>query len=92
MEEKQSPFFGAGSGLQMTFANGYTVSVQWHNGNHCDNRYKAGDTSRSETAEVAIWNRKGDYVKHPLFHGSMLGSYMTADEVAQIMASIRRKK
>lgn len=51
-----------GKGFHITFANGYTASVQWGKGNYCDNRYgKDGDPS--ETAECAAWNPKGDWVK-----------------------------
>jgi hypothetical protein len=32
-----------GKGIHMTFANGWTVSIQWGIGNYCDNRWNYGE-------------------------------------------------
>jgi len=76
-----------GKGFEITFANGYTVSVQFGRGNLCDNRYgNHGD--RSVNAEVAAWPSifGGDWVKlgeetHEIGH-------QTPDQVLAIMAMI----
>ena len=51
----------------MTFANGYTVSVQWHDFAYCSNRALAADDPWSdirvpfecENAEVAVYEEDG---------------------------------
>ena len=50
----------AGRGFQMTFPNGYMVSVQWGPMNYCDNRcienclFPSETDQNSNTAEVAV--------------------------------------
>lgn len=54
------------NGFTITFANGYTVSVQWHELSHCSNRALGEGPSdpwfdghvpfECENAEVAIYN------------------------------------
>jgi len=79
-------------GFQMTFANGYTISVQFGNGNYCDNRYYgnplSGDQSvpPSSNAEVAVWDKDGNWVQlRP--DGDEIG-WQTPDDVAALIASI----
>lgn len=48
-------------GFHITFANGYTASVQWGQGNYCENRY-GHDGASSATAECAAWDRSGSYL------------------------------
>jgi hypothetical protein len=43
-------------GVAITFANGCTVSVQWHSGTYSDNKYCPSRKSR--TAEVAAWDKQ----------------------------------
>ena len=61
----------SGKGFHVTFANGWTVSVQFGHGNYCDHHmarfeedYAARDRRCGEqgslTAEVACWPRSGD--------------------------------
>jgi hypothetical protein len=72
-----------GKGFQITFANGYTVSVQWGPGNYCDN-YTANfhqseicGAKGSSTAETWAWKPDGT----PLW--SDVRAYRSPDEVAQ---------
>ena len=79
-------------GFQMTFANGYTISVQFGNGNYCDNRHYGELVSfeqpvpPSSNAEVAAWDKDGHWLK--------LGEYddvigwQTPDQIAAIIADI----
>ena len=47
-------------GFQMTFDNGNTVSVQWGNGNYCNNRDltpgSPAPRDACQTAEIAAWD------------------------------------
>jgi|TARA_R100000687_G_C6325316_1_gene106991 hypothetical protein len=59
-------FTSTGVGFQITFDNGWTISVQWGPGNYSDNQMEAwvgGDLSglhervtESTTAEIAAWD------------------------------------
>lgn len=69
-------------GFHMTFANGYTVSVQFGYGNYSANRdeCKYGeDAPNSETAEFAAWNKDG-WVRFDGEYDDVIG-YLTADQV-----------
>ena len=59
-----------GKGFHITFANGYTVSVQFGPANYCDHydRSIGHDESKcgaegSTSAECAVWPRGGDLVE-----------------------------
>ena len=74
-------------GFQMTFANGYTVSVQFGAGNYCDNRNDFGCSEvecASNNAEVAIWDVNGEWV---CFGADEVVGWQTADLVAKLLAS-----
>ena len=79
-------------GFCMTFANGYTISVQFGNGNYCDNRHYGnplnGDQSvpPSSNAEVAVWDKDGKWVQLSE-HDDVIG-WQTADDVAALIASV----
>lgn len=58
-------------GFHITFANGYTVSVQFGPGNYCDNygrRIGHDDAicgeEGSTTAECAVWAADGNLIPH----------------------------
>jgi hypothetical protein len=82
----------ASKGFHITFANGYTVSVQWGPGHLCDH-YAVPTCSNLErscggvgsgTAEVAVYSRnimEPDYPK----------GYQTANEVLAIMNEVAEK-
>lgn len=65
-------------GLHMTFANGWTVSIQWRDGNHCDR-------DRS-TAEIAAWSSGGDWYRFD--DGNTVKGWVTPDDVVEFMALI----
>lgn len=74
-------------GFQMTFENGWTISVQFGHGNYCDNRLhpdgvffsKRKSVVESSDAEIAIWGPDGqDYD----FGSDTVKGYCSADEVA----------
>ena len=58
-------------GFQLTFENGWTISVQWGPGNYCSNGgnvpnpwdWKSRpDNYEATTAEIAIWDSNGDWL------------------------------
>lgn len=67
------------AGFSMKFANGNTVSVQWHHGSYAESREKPEGTPESETAEIAAWNADGDWHK---FNSDTVDGWETAEEVA----------
>lgn len=84
---KRSPFTATtewtnekpAKGFSMTFANGWTVSVQWGKANYCYPKHNPeSNAMESETAEVWRWDENGvspDDVR----------GHMTADEVLAYM-------
>mgnify|MGYP000101909513 CR=1 FL=1 len=85
-----------GKGFQVTFANGYTVSVQWGYKNYCENQWN--DFSQELlgkegciNAEVAAWGpgkhgEKGPYMQ--LQPTDKVVGWQTPDEVLAIMVRI----
>ncbi len=58
--DKIFPFMAFPAGFQISFPNGYQVSVQWSIGSYCSNKTSKNHGSKSFTAEVAVF--KGDAV------------------------------
>lgn len=60
-----------GKGFHITFANRYTVSVQFGGGNYCDNYdddigdepFRKSGQKGSGTAECAVWGPTGDMIQ-----------------------------
>jgi hypothetical protein len=61
-----------GAGFHMTFKNGWTVSVQFGEGNYCENRnlvgdigigHNSGNKTKSEctNAEIAAWDANKEW-------------------------------
>jgi hypothetical protein len=83
-----------GKGFQITFSNGWTVSVQFGSGNYCENSsidYNpfAPERSESKDAEIAAWDGNGEW--HDFGHDTVKG-YCSADEVADFIAMIKAKE
>lgn len=79
-----------GKGFHLTFANGWTVSVQWGAGNYCDNygsRDYAAPAPSSRTAEVAAWDADGTWLSFGSAYHTVEG-YKTTDEVVNFIANI----
>jgi len=69
------------AGFQMTFSNGYTVSVQWGEVNYCQNR-NLEDSEYSQDAEVAIIRPDGSWMPLDLFdEGRICEGYLSTDKV-----------
>lgn len=82
-----------GKGFQMTFDNGWTVSVQWGTGNYGDH-YMVSDSSTdadvgakgSSTAEIAAWDKDGNW--YQVSEYDMVRGYVSTDEVLAFMTKI----
>lgn len=73
-------------GYQLTFTNGYTISVQFGRGNYCMNRRTEQnpfmrDIWESSDAEIAVFDPKGNCIA--LEGTNYALGYLNADEVAQ---------
>ena len=76
-------------GFQLTFENGWTISVQWGTGNYCERRdlHSGLDDDlkqvsvESGTAEIAIWNQAGTW--YTFDDGQEVRGWLTTDEVAK---------
>jgi hypothetical protein len=80
-------------GFQITFENGWTVSVQWGKGNYCDRRDYSMFSLETEqgivecaNAECAVWDADGEWL--PLSDGDDVIGWQTPDEVAALIARV----
>jgi len=84
----------AGKGFHITFANGWTVSVQFGFGNYCDGRdlhripddisaydQEAG-AKGDTTAEVAFWSPDGELQRLEGWNDTVAGWQSPADVIA----------
>lgn len=80
-----------GKGFQMTFANGWTVSVQFGAGNYSSNYNVDFSTPTPEatTAEIAAWNAEGEW--HEFEHGDTVCGWCGPDDVANFINLIANK-
>jgi hypothetical protein len=70
-------FTASETGFVMQFANGWHVSVQWHDGNYCA-RIAGGENAR--TAEVGMW-RDDEDLEDMTIHG-----WQSPEQVASLIA------
>jgi hypothetical protein len=86
-----------GRGFQMTFENGWTVSVQFGFGNYCENQYDSSTSAmcskgysgnvESSSAEIAAWDRNGQWYD---FGNDKVKGWVKADEVADFIDQVRK--
>ena len=75
-------------GFQITFDNGYTVSVQFGAGNYCDNynlggmEYYDKPVPPSSTAETALIDPNGNFVE---YKGDDVQARQTPQDVIELM-------
>ena len=82
-----------GKGFHITFENGCTASVQFGEGNYCENRYYEGPTGNrisSNNAEIAAWNADGDWITPEGFdfNGDSVIGYAKPAEVLRFINAI----
>jgi len=79
------------NGFRMTFANGWSISVQWSSFNYCANKsysisFDEVQEPHCTTAECAVWDANGDWF--PLTeHDDVIG-WQTPDEVAALITRV----
>lgn len=82
------------SGFQITFENGWTVSVQFGPGTYSSNHDAVNDSDRWEmrekkwdahTAEVAAWDKNGDWYD---FDGDNVAGYKTPEQVIAFLVMV----
>lgn len=73
-------------GFQMTFANGWTVSVQFGEGNYCSSKVDEHGRVSSETAEIAAWNHKHEWFR--VSPSDNVKGWCKPDEVARFVQAI----
>ena len=84
-------------GFQLTFENGWTISVQFGYGNYCDNNRhpdgwdfsKKQEVTQSSDAEIAIWDANGEWYN---FGSGTVKGYCSAIEVAEWIAKVSKFK
>ena len=77
-------------GFQMTFENGWTVSVQFGPGNYCDRRDDDFNAPRNVssghwegiTAEIAAWNQADEWFR---FGSDTVDGWQSSDSVARFI-------
>ena len=84
-----------GTGFQMTFENGWTISVQFGFMNYCGNRgredsYQPEGIHNSYDAEIAIWDSKGSW--YTFEDGDTVKGHCSADEVATWIEFTKNQK
>lgn len=90
-----------GKGFHITFANGWTASVQWGLGSYSSNgrmpermgvrdfteQQRIAGKRGSTTAEIAFWHGDGSLRSFPDW-GDEVKGYVSADEVATFLATV----
>lgn len=78
-----------GANFHITFANGYTISVAFGRGNYCEN-YDKGSFIKTEPtecndAEIAMWDKNGEWIRHPSYSSDDVIPHMSSDEILIVM-------
>lgn len=91
----KSQFTARLNGYEMTFANGWTVSVKFGARNYCENKYEDYDqlynngvqtTVRSRQAEIAAWDADENWYD---FGSDDVKGYQTTEQVADFIDMVR---
>ena len=85
-------------GFQITFENGWTISVQFGSGNYCNNRDLKGHdmiewknrdgVTTSPNAEIAIWDSNNIDYKFDKY--GLVKGWCTPDEVAEWISKVSK--
>ena len=92
-----------GRGFQLTFDNGWTISVQFSGGHYCDNKNESYDWARnramdsmpvhSSNAEIAVWSNSGPHSRGLIYlENDNVRGWTTTDEVAQVIHKLKTAK
>jgi hypothetical protein len=79
-------------GLQMTFENGYTVSIQFGYGNYCDTTETELMANKSiieaNNAEIAVWDEDGEFIQMEGWSDSVKG-WVSPEDVADFISEVK---
>lgn len=83
-------------GFQMTFDNGFRISVQWGIGNYCEVREKDAydapqkqDFWDSTNAEIAVFDNDGGFIE---VRDDMVAGWLSTDTVAKVITIVSSAK
>lgn len=71
------------NGFSIEFSNGNTVSVQWGEGNYCENKRNGSPDGRSRDAEVIAWDAQGNFIMEA-------AGWQSPEEVATLIDKISK--
>lgn len=81
-------------GFQMTFDNGFRISVQWGHGNYCAVKDKGmwGDEQKedyweSASAEIAVFDGDSRFID--IREDDMVAGWLSTDTVAKVIAVVQ---
>ena len=82
-------------GFQMSFPNGWTISVQWGPGNYCQNQSAASmfesagrEFYESRDAEIGVWMTGKSVMEFPM----QVQGWLSANEVAAEVAAVAARE
>ena len=81
-------------GFQMTFENGFRISVQWGPGNYCE--VKGADFGaamktdfwESTSAEIAVFGKDGEFITITNYPDVVAG-WLSTDKVAKVITIVQ---
>ena len=74
------------AGLTMTFENGFTISIQFGQGNYCDNKFESKDSCKN--VEIAIFDKENKFFRLPQMNQDIEG-WVTMDELADFIQQVK---
>ena len=84
--KKKAAFEASSTGFHMTFANGWTISVQWGEHSYAQ-RADRPPPDVSNTAECAVWNSDREWYR--LTDNDDVQGWMSPGEVSELMERVR---
>lgn len=77
------------AGVVMTFANGYSISIQFGCGNYCENKFES--KPQSKDVEIAVFNKDDQFVRLTNMNDDVVG-YVNMDELADYIQQVKNLK
>ena len=81
-------------GFQMTFENGFRISVQWGIGNYCQRKEDGdfGDPRKTEfweslSAEIAVFGKDREFIT--ITNSDVVAGWLTTDKVAKCITVVQ---
>ena len=82
-------------GFQMTFENGFRISVQWGIGNYCQRKEDGeyGESMKTEfwesnSAEIAVFNKDREFIEITNYPDVVAG-WLNTDKVAKVITIVQ---